>query len=57
MVVRTVSAKPEPICFIAEDMPAIPTRNKYSAVTTPVVFSMISKFLLCKTVKEKFARM
>jgi hypothetical protein len=41
VVVRTVSANPEPMCFMAEDIPAIPTRNIYRAEIIPVDLTAI----------------
>ena len=34
VVVKIESATSEPICLIAEDIPLIPTRNRYKAITT-----------------------
>jgi len=41
VVVRTVSANPAPMCFMAEDIPAIPTRNIYRAEIIPVDLTTI----------------
>ena len=41
VVLNIDSATPAPMCFIADDIPLIPTRNKYRAATTPMIFTMV----------------
>ena len=35
------SATPAPMCFMADDIPFIPTRNKYKAATTPSILKRV----------------